>query len=316
MIVAPPEVVRTLIDRHPALGLIGNTPLVRLDLLKDELPDVEVLAKVEYFNPGGSLKDRPVLRMLAEAIAAGVLRPGQTILDSSSGNAGIAYAMIGAILGWDVELVVPGNASLERKKRILAHGAKLTFTDPVEGYDEALREAHRLAESDTEKYFLCDQYANEGNWRAHHDGTAEEILAQTERRITHFVAGVGTGGSVTGAGRRLKEHDSDIQVWSVRPEVFPGIEGLKPLGHPGDIVPRILDDSVVDRWIDVTSEEARAWSHALARAGLFAGQSSGAYLEGVRQAGREAGAGVIVTLLCDFGERYLSTPLWPDDPAA
>lgn len=308
-----PADLREIVERHPTLALIGDTPLVRLDLFRDELPGVEVWAKVEYFNPGGSLKDRPVLRMLAEAVRDERLRPGKTILDSSSGNAGIAYAMVGRVLGFDVELVVPGNASLERKKRILAHGAKLTHTDPLEGYDEALREAHRLAAERPDRYFFCDQYANPGNWRAHYDGTAEEILAQTGGRITHFVAGVGTGGTITGVGRRLKEHDPDIRVWSVRPEVFPGIEGLKPLGHPGDIVPEILDESVVDEWTEVTSEEARAHARALAREGLFAGQSSGGYLEGVRRAGREAGRAVVVTILNDFGERYLSTPLWEDD---
>jgi cysteine synthase B len=302
--------VRELIDGHPLLRLIGRTPLARLDVFAAELPRVEVLAKVEYFNPGGSIKDRPVARMIAEAAADGRLTPDRTILDSSSGNAGIAYAMIGRAMGYGVEIVVPGNASLERKRRILAHGAKLTFTDPVEGYDEALRTAHRLAAAHPGRYFFCDQYANDGNWRAHHDGTAEEILEQTGGRLTHFVAGVGTGGTLTGVGRRLKEHDPSIEIWAVRPEVFPGVEGLKPLGHPGDIVPRILDESVIDRWIDVTSERSREHSRALAARGLFAGQSSGAYLEGVLQAGREAGRARIVTVLSDFGERYLSTPLW------
>jgi cysteine synthase B len=308
----PPK-VEEFIERHPVLKLIGNTPLVRLGVFREELPNVEVYAKIEYFNPGGSIKDRPVLRMLVEAVLEKRIRPGQTILDSSSGNAGIAYAMIGSVMGWPVELVVPGNASLERKKRILAHGAKLTFTDPVEGYDEALREAHRRGHD--AKYFLCDQYANDGNWRAHYDTTAEEILQQTPSRITHFVAGVGTGGTITGVGRRLKEHDPAIQVVSVRPEVFPGVEGLKPLGHPGDIVPKILDESVVDRWVDVTSEEAREHAKKLAREGLFVGQSSGAYLEGVLRAGQDAERGVIVTVFSDFGERYLSTPLWEDEEA-
>jgi cysteine synthase B len=238
------------------------------------------------------------------------------VLDSSSGNAGIAYAMIGAVLGVPVELVVPGNASLERKRRILAHGAKLTETDPIEGYDEALRTAHRMAEERPDAYFLCDQYANEANWKSHYATTAEEILAQSLHRITHFVAGVGTGGTITGVGRRLKEHDAKIQVWAVRPEIFPGIEGLKPLGHPGDIVPEILDESVIDRWVDVSSEEAKRNAHALAREGIFAGQSSGAYLEGVRRAAMEAGEGVIVTILSDLGERYMSTPLWEEESEA
>ncbi len=307
--------VAELVRRHPALALIGNTPLVPIGIFRDELPRVRVFAKAENLNPGGSIKDRPVLGMLAAAQADGELRPGRTILDSSSGNAGIAYAMIGAILGVPVELVVPGNASLERKRRIVAHGAKLTFTDPVEGYDEALRTAHRLAEEHPERYFLCDQYANDANWTAHYETTAAEILAQVPGRITHFVAGVGTGGTITGVGRRLKEHDPRIRVWAVRPEIFPGIEGLKPLGHPGDIVPKILDESVVDQWTDVSSEESKAHAQALAREGIFAGQSSGAYLEGVLRAGREAGEGVIVTVLSDLGERYISTPLWETERA-
>jgi cysteine synthase B len=301
---------RGLIAAHPLLRLIGGTPLAALDVFARELPDVEVLAKVEYFNPGGSIKDRPVARMIAEAVVDGRIAPGRTLLDSSSGNAGIAYAMIGTALGYPVELVVPGNASPERRRRIAAHGGALTLTDPVEGYDEALRTAHRLAAEHPDRYFFCDQYANDGNWRAHYEGTAAEILEQTGGRLTHFVAGVGTGGTLTGVGRRLKEHDPSIAVWAVRPEIFPGVEGLKPLGHPGDIVPSILDESVIDRWIDVSSERGREHSRALARRGLFAGQSSGAYLEGVLQAGREARRGRIVTVLSDLGERYLSTPLW------
>jgi len=302
--------VEDLIRRHPALGLIGKTPLIPIHVFRKQLPHVKVFAKVEASNPGGSIKDRPVLYMLAQALARGEIRPGRAVLDSSSGNAGIAYAMLGAMLGLEVELVVPGNASLERKKRILAHGAKLIYTDPIEGYDEALRTAHRLGHENPQRYFLCNQYENDGNWLAHYETTAEEILNQTPGKITHFVAGVGTGGTITGVGRRLKEQDASIQIWSIRPEIFPGIEGLKPLGHPGDIVPKILDETVIDRWIDVTSEEAKAHSLALAREGIFAGQSSGAYLEGVLRAGLEAGEGVIVTVLSDLGERYISTSLW------
>jgi S-sulfo-L-cysteine synthase (O-acetyl-L-serine-dependent) len=308
--------VEELVRRHPALGLIGRTPLIPIQIFRDQLPQARVFAKVELNNPGGSVKDRPVLYMLADALARGEIRPGRSVLDSSSGNAGIAYAMLGAILGLDVELVVPGNASLERKKRILAHGAKLIYTDPIEGYDEALRTAHRLFEENPKRYFLCNQYENDCNWQSHYETTAEEILAETPAKITHFVAGVGTGGTITGVGRRLKEHDPSIQVWAIRPEVFPGIEGLKPLGHPGDIVPKILDETVIDRWVDVTSEEAKAHSLALARQGIFAGQSSGGYLEGVRRAGLEAGEGVIVTVLSDLGERYISTPLWDLPPSS
>ena len=197
---------------------------MRIDLFRDEFPDVEVYAKTEMFNPGGSIKDRSVLRMLTEAIVSGALSSGKTILDSTSGNAGVAYAMIGRVLGYPVELVIPGNASMERKKRIKAHGARIIFTDPSEGYDEALREVHRRAETDPDRYFFCDQYANEHNWQAHYDTTAVEILEQTGGRVTKFMAGVGTGGTITGVGRRLKEYNPDIELHCVIPERFPGVD--------------------------------------------------------------------------------------------
>jgi len=300
-----------IIARHPALALIGNTPLVRVDLFDDDLRGVTIHAKAEFANPGGSIKDRPVLRMLAEAVAAGELTREKTILDSSSGNAGIAYAMIGAVLGYRVELVLPGNASEERKRRIKAHGGCLVFTDPLEGYDAALREAHRRHAEAPHRYFFCDQYSNDHNWRAHYDTTAVEILDQTRGRITHFVCGVGTGGTITGVGRRLKEHDSKIEVICIQPDAFPGIEGLKPLGSQEDIVPAIFDPSVVDRQLPVRPEDAYAVSNRLAKRGLFVGQSSGAYVYGAAQVAREAGAGAaVVTILNDTGERYFSTRLW------
>ena len=231
--------IEPFLNRYPVLRAIGNTPLAPVSIFGDELPGVEVLAKTECLNPGGSLKDRPVLSMVLAALADGQLQPGKTILDSSSGNAGIAYAMVGRIIGYPVEIVIPNNASTERKKRLLAHGAQLIYTDALKGYDEALREVHRRhdTDADTQHYFFCDQYSNENNWRAHYETTAVEILEQTGGRLTHIVAGVGTGGTVTGLGRRLKEHDPTIRLICVLPEVFPGIEGLKPLG-PGDIVPR------------------------------------------------------------------------------
>lgn len=298
------------LERWPALSLIGGTRLVRIDALRDEFPHGQVWAKAEWTNPGGSLKDRPVMRMLMEALRDGRLHPGKTILDSSSGNAGIAYAMIGAMIGYPVHLVVPGNASAERKKRILAHGARLTETDPLEGYDEALRTCHRLAHDDPETYFLCDQYSNEHNWRAHFETTAAEILEQTGGGLTHFVHGIGTGGTITGVGRRLKEHDPGIQVVAVNPDPFPGIEGLKPLERPEDIRPAILDEAVIDRRERVGIEEAFDGCQRLARQGLFVGQSSGAHLEACARVLRREPRARIVTLLCDVGERYFSTRLW------
>ncbi len=292
------------------LRAIGRTPLVPVDIFGAELPEVEVLAKMESFNPGGSLKDRPVVRMLLGALADGRLEPGRIVLDSSSGNAGIAYAMIGRIIGHPVEIVIPDNASAERTKRMLAHGARLVFTDALQGYDEALREVRRRWEADPDRYFFCDQYGNEDNWRAHYETTAAEILEQTGGRLTHVVAGVGTGGTVTGLGRRLKEHDPRIRVVSIVPDTFPGIEGLKPLGHPGDIVPAILDERVIDERVQVTSDEAHAMCVRLARAGFFVGQSSGAYLVGVERVARRERRGRFVTLFNDLGERYFSTRLW------
>ena len=295
---------------YPLLQQIGQTPLVQVDLTRDQFPEIEVYAKAEMLNPGGSIKDRPVLRMLTQAILDGDLTKDKVILDSSSGNAGIAYAMIGAVLGYEVELVIPENASQERKKRMQAHNANLVFTDAVHGYDEALREVHRRYHALPEKYFMADQYKNENNWRAHFETTAAEILQQTEGKITHFVAGVGTGGTITGVGRRLKEFNPDIQICSIVPDDFPGIEGLKPLGQPEDIVPEIYDDSVVDVKLPVTIDDAYDMCNELARKGWFVGQSSGAYMKGVYDIAREIQKGLIVTIFCDLGERYFSTRLW------
>jgi cysteine synthase B len=301
---------RSFFDRYPVLGLIGSTRLFQVSLPEAAGLRSEILAKAEWSNPGGSIKDRPVARMLMEAVLSGELPPGRRLLDSSSGNAGIAYAMIGGLMGHPVTLVVPGNASRERKQRILAHGAELLETDPLEGYDAALREAHRLARSHPETYFMPDQYANEHNWRSHYEGTAAEILEQTAGRLTHFVAGIGTGGTITGVGRRLKEHDPAIRVVCVMPEAFPGIEGLKPLERPEDIVPPILDWGVIDERIKVTIEQAYEGCQALARGGIFVGQSSGAYLQAALAIARREKASRIVTLFSDLGERYFSTGLW------
>jgi cysteine synthase B len=308
-----PEEFRPLIERCPALALIGNTPLVRIDFPEISKPGVEVYAKVEYFNPGGSIKDRPVLWMLANAILDGRLTPERVVIDSSSGNAGIAYAMIGGALGYKVKLVVPGNASQERKRRILAHGAELHCTDAVEGYDEALREVHRQVAADPDKYFFSNQYANEHNWKAHFYTTAAEILDQTDRKITHFVGGVGTGGSITGIGRRLKEEIPDLEVTMILPDPFPGIEGLKSMASEDDIVPAIFDDGVVDHRMNVNIDHAYDMCQKLAKIGFFVGQSSGAYLQGVKEVVSRIDRGVVVTIFNDIGERYFSTGLWGHD---
>ncbi len=305
----PPE-LRPFLEKCPVLSLIGGTPLVRIRLPELEKPNVEVYAKVEYFNPGGSIKDRPVLWMLLHAIREGQLTPDKTVIDSTSGNAGIAYSMIGKALGYKVKLVMPGNASQERKRRIRAHGTEIHYTDPIEGYDEALREVHRQAKASPEKYFFCDQYRNANNWRAHFHTTALEILEQTGRKVTHFVGGVGTGGTITGVGRRLKEELKGVEVTCIMPDAFPGIEGLKPLESPEDIVPEIFDPSVVDVKVKVSIEEAYECCQKLARIGFFVGQSSGGYIKGVESVVKRIDRGVVVTVFNDFGERYFSTGLW------
>tara|TARA_B100000674_G_scaffold495504_1_gene523136 strand:+ start:1153 stop:2088 length:936 start_codon:yes stop_codon:yes gene_type:complete len=296
--------------KYPALGLVGNTPLVRLHLFDDECPGVEVYSKVEAFNPGGSLKDRPVLYMLLQALEDGRLTPDKTVIDSSSGNAGIAYSWIGQLLGIKVKLVIPDNASAERKKRMLAHGAEIHYTSAQDGYDHALIVVREMAAADPDKYFFSDQYGNDFNWRAHYESTAEEIWEQTGGRVTHFVAGVGTGGTITGVGKRLKELNPEIQIHCVVPEAFPGVEGLKPLKDPDDIIPAILDKSVIDHMWDLDVDIAWEANQSLAKVGLFGGQSSGAYLNGAYQTAKSIEQGVVVTMMCDIGERYMSTRLW------
>jgi len=302
--------IQDFINRYPALKAIGNTPLVELDIPQDiaDIGEASIYAKFEHLNPGGSIKDRPVLRMLAKAIIDGALTPDKTILDATSGNAGIAYAMIGAILGYSVELVMPENASEERKKRLVAHGANLVFTDAQKGYDEALYEVKRRFQKNPDKYFYCDQYSNVNNPLAHYETTAVELLDQAPF-ITHFVAGVGTGGTISGIGRRLKETNPDIEVICIDFEEWPGVEGLKPLGE-GHIIPETFDSSVVDQMLYIDTLKAYEVSSSMAEKGLFAGQSSGAYLLGAIEVARSLKSGNIVTIFNDIGERYFSTSMW------
>ena len=302
--------IQDFINRYPALKAIGNTPLVELDIPQDiaDIGEASIYAKFEHLNPGGSIKDRPVLRMLAKAIIDGALTPDKTILDATSGNAGIAYAMIGAILGYSVELVMPENASEERKKRLVAHGANLVFTDAQKGYDEALYEVKRRFQRNPDKYFYCDQYSNVNNPLAHYETTAVELLDQAPF-ITHFVAGVGTGGTISGIGRRLKETNPDIEVICIDFEEWPGVEGLKPLGE-GHIIPETFDSSVVDQMLHIDTLKAYEVSSSMAGKGIFAGQSSGAYLLGAIEVSRLSKSGNIVTIFNDIGERYFSTSMW------
>lgn len=302
--------IQEFINKYPGLMAIGNTPLARIDLPKEfaDLGDAKIYAKYEHLNPGGSIKDRPVLRMLVKAILDGDLTPDRTILDATSGNAGIAYAMIGAVLGYKVELVMPENASEERKKRLLAHGANLIFTDAQKGYDEALYEVKRRYQTDPDKYFYCDQYSNGNNPQAHYETTAVEILNQAPF-ITHFVGGVGTGGTISGIGRKLKETNSRIEVICIDFEEWPGVEGLKPLSE-GHIIPNTFDKTVVDKMITIDVLDAYEVSSQMASQGLFVGQSSGAYMLGAKMIAEESKSGHLVTIFNDIGERYFSTSMW------
>jgi len=297
---------------NSVLEQIGNTPLLHLVNISKEFDCVKIYGKAEWFNPGGSVKDRAALRMIEEGERSGVLTPEKIILDSTSGNTGIAYALIGAVKGYRVELTVPRNVSRERKRMLHAYGATVFYTDPLEGSDGAIREAHRRYAADPEKYFMPDQYNNPANWRAHYDTTGPEIIQQTEGRITHFVAGVGTSGTLMGTGRRLREFNPNIQIIAVMPaEELHGIEGLKHMETA--IIPGIWDAHFPDRIIAVRTEDAYAMARLLARdEGILVGQSAGAAVYAAVQLARQIAEGVIVTILPDAGDRYFSTGLWEE----
>lgn len=294
------------VEGAPNLGLIGDTPLLRIYLFEKEFPDVEVYAKAEWFNPGGSVKDRPALYMVRDGIEKGFFQPGMTLLDSTSGNTGIAYAMIGASLGFAVKLVLPENAGPERKATLSAYGAELIFSDPLEGSDGAQRMARRIYESSPENYFLPLQYDNPANVQAHTETTAVEIMKQTGGRVEHFVAVLGTTGTLVGTGRGLKRQKPEVKVYAVMPsESFHGLEGMKHI--PTAIRPKIYDESVQDELILADTETSYRIVDRLAlEEGIFVGNSSGAALVGVREVARRIKKGVIVTVFPDGGERYLS----------
>ncbi|MBA3270163.1 MAG: cysteine synthase family protein, partial [Acidobacteria bacterium] len=262
------------------LDAIGNTPLLRLPSIEGDLPGTELYAKAEWLNPGGSVKDRPAARMICEGIQAGLLTPQRRILDATSGNTGIAYAMIGAALGYGVTLCIPSNITPERKRILKAYGPELIYTDPLEGSDGAIREARRRFADDPDRVFYPDQYNNCFNWRAHYDTTAVEIWEQTAGRVTHFVAGLGTSGTFMGTGRRLRELNPLIALASVQPDApFHGLEGLKHMETA--IVPGIYDDTLADRDLRVATDDAYAMTRRLAaEEGLLVGISSGASLVG------------------------------------
>ena len=292
------------------LEQIGNTPLLRFVHITQDADRVEIYGKAEWFNPGGSVKDRAALRMIEEGERSGALTGDKVILDSTSGNTGIAYALIGAVKGYRVELAVPRNVSRERKRILQAFGAHVIYTDPLAGSDGAIREAHRRYEANREKYFMPDQYNNPANWQAHYDTTGPEIIQQTQGRITHFVAGIGTSGTLMGTGRRLREFNPRIQIAAVMPaEDLHGIEGLKHMETA--IVPGIWDEQFPDLKLAVRTEDAYAMARRLAQEeGILVGQSAGAVVHAALALARQLSEGVIVTILPDAGDRYFSTGLW------
>jgi S-sulfo-L-cysteine synthase (O-acetyl-L-serine-dependent) len=296
---------------NSVLDLIGRTPLVRLS--RFERTNVELYAKAEWQNPGGSVKDRAAARMVLEGERSGALKPGLTIVDATSGNTGIAYAMVGAARGYKVKLFLPENASPERKLILRAFGAELVLTSPLEGTDGAIREVRRLVAQNPGKYFYPDQYSNDGNWRAHFDGTAPEIIEQTRGRITHFVAGLGTSGTFIGTGRALRQFNPAVKLYSFQPDSpFHGLEGLKHMASA--MVPAIYDPTLADEDLRVESEDAFEMVRRLAREeGVMAGISSGAALAATLQVARRLEKGVIVTVFPDGAEKYLTEKFWTAD---
>jgi len=299
------------------LSQIGGTPLVRLTRIVEDLPGIDIYCKAEYFNPGGSVKDRPAMNMIREGERNGKLDHSRVILDSTSGNTGIAYAMIGAVLGYRVKLCLPANASPERKRILKAYGAETVFTDPGEGSDGAIRKCREIYAADPERYFYPDQYNNPANWQAHFDTTGPEIIAQTGGRLTHFVASMGTSGSFVGVTRRMRQDLPSVKCYSAQPSSgFHGLEGLKHMA--ASIVPGIYDPTLADgnEWIE--TEDAHRMVRQLARReGLLVGISSGANVTAARQIAKglisRGECGLIVTFLCDSADKYLSEHFWDEE---
>jgi S-sulfo-L-cysteine synthase (O-acetyl-L-serine-dependent) len=301
----------------PEMGIsilkrIGNTPLLRLQRVCTDVPGAEIFGKAEWLNPGGSVKDRAAAFIVQEAFRAGDLGPGKRLLDSTSGNTGISYAMLGAACGFGVTLCVPSNVSIERKRILSAYGAEIVYTDPGEGSDGAIVKARELIAAQPERYFYADQYSNNANWHAHYCGTANEIWRQTRGQLTHFVAMLGTSGTFVGTARRLRELKPDIQCISLQPDSpFHGIEGAKHM--PTSIVPEIYDATLADANLEISTEAAHSMVKRMAREeGLLVGISAGAAVVGALQiAGKNPGA-VVVCILPDGAEKYLSERFWDE----
>ena len=298
------------VGQTPVEG-IGNTPLLRLDRISRDLPpQVQLLAKAEWMNPGGSVKDRPAASMILDGERRGVLRPGLTIIDATSGNTGVAYAMIGASRGYRVKLCAPANTEAGILATLRAFGAELILTDPSEAMDGASREVARIMASSPESWFFPDQMNNDANWKAHYEGTAKEIWEQTGGQVTHFVAGVGTGGTLVGTGRRLRELSPGVRIACVQPaSPLHGLEGLRHL--PTTIVPRIYDPTLADETVAVETEDAQAMVVRLAREeGIFVGVSAGAAVAAALEVASRLERGVVVTVLPEGGRRFIHERFW------
>ena len=292
--------------------LIGGTPLLKLPGISAENPGVDILGKAEWYTPGGSVKDRPALWMIRDGEKTGSLTPEKTILDATSGNTGIAYAWIGAVLGYRVKLCMPKNASEERKKILRAYGVDFVLTDPDEGSDGAIREARRLYAEDPERYFYPDQYSNPANPRSHYESTAPEIWEQTNGEVTHFVAGLGTSGTFVGTATRLKEYNPAIEAISFEPDsAFHGLEGMKHMESA--IVPAIYDPTIADQNQAARTEDAYEMVKRVAREeGILIGLSAGAAVATALEVAREIESGTVVTILCDGADKYLSENFWEE----
>lgn len=298
------------------ISLIGNTPLLRLGRIAREYPGVEIYAKAEWVNPGGSVKDRPALNIIREAERSGRLCHAKTLIDSTSGNTGIAYAMIAAARGYRIKLFMPGNVSVERKRILQAYGAEVVYTDPLDGSDGAIRAVRALARENFGQYFYANQYDNPANWQAHYQTTASEIWQQTAGRITHFVCGLGTGGTFTGTSRRLKELKPEIRCISAQPDAaFHGLEGLKHM--PTNLVPAIYDPTLADENMEVRTEDGQQIARRLAREeGILVGVSAGAALWACLDVARRLPKhehALIVTVFPDSGEKYLTDRFWSEE---
>lgn len=308
------DIIAPVRSAHGVEGLVGHTPLLSFPRLATKLsPRVKVLAKAEWLNPGGSIKDRPALNIIQGAERRGDLRPGMTLLDSTSGNMGIAYAMLGVARGYNVKLVVPANASPERLTILRTYGVELVLSDPAEGSDGAIRRVREINKSEPGAYYYADQYNNPDNWQAHYKTTGPEIWDQTAGQVTHFVAGLGTSGTLMGTGRRLRDYNPAVRLIAVQPDSpFHGLEGLKHM--PTAIIPGIYDQTLADEVLDISTEDAHVMCRRLAREeGLLVGISAAAALVGALRVAETLREGVVVTIFPDSAAKYLSEHFWTEE---